>query len=187
MKDFYKAATFRDFQQRYVHSYGWCIIDGVRELVCIAAVGPERLKLYDTAGRSHLIPPDTPFAFEFIPADRGWYNSRRGHPLLFYRHPARQWSRGINASNTNVRTAAGHNVEIDLELMASVVWDKHEYDKDVPCAVSKQFMLGKNFVWFYDRKIGVITKSGVQVNKLFAQEMRDLFDRNKLPLIVEMF
>lgn len=192
MIEIFKSATSNDFAQRYSNSYGWCDIAGKRTLVQIRDVSDKWAVVADQDGRVHEFEADAGFKFEFVPTQRGWYNTTNTlYPVvLVTRNPQRQWARGINQNNTNIVDHRIRRVGLGFGILSAINWSKWEVQpkEGTPVALSRQFMLaGTGSLYFYNRQVGDYKPKSktLAVNELVLQEVKDLVSRNSLPFVVE--
>lgn len=189
MIEILKSSTINDFSQRYQSSYGWCDLDGKRTLVQIDEVHNTFITVVPMEGGVREIACDTGFKFEFVPTARGWYNTDHIYNcVLITRNPQRQWSRGINRSNTNIMDARFRPIGVSLQVLCMVHWDKwdRKWEGKQAVALSRQFMLHHNgTLYFYNRNVGRIDRNTLYVVELVFQEVKDMVNRSKLPFKVE--
>jgi hypothetical protein len=199
MLDTLTSANHTDFRQRYLGTYGWFHTGGRKLLVYVNEVSDREVVFSDRQGTSYNVFRDSGLEFEFIPVDRGWFNTVNGAVYLA-RVPARQWHRGICKSNTQIYTptkegsftATGVGIRILSEIFENKVTVKDALDKYVvgsnSVALSKHFAItpAAKFA-FYDQLVGTVDhKEGkftlTLTDNLIHQEVSDLIRRNNYPI-----
>lgn len=197
MRDSLTSDNSRDFIQRYVGTFGWYLDDEKKErvLVYVAGVANNQVRFTNARGAEYFAKADAGVQFEFIPVNKGWFNTTVG---LYYleRHPERQWHRGIHPNNTKafrgnllpqpvnfvtISTVFNHGVPL-AEAFA-----KFKSDAAYGVALSNHFAIINADVYLFRYKIGVYDKvSGVikLKEKLVLQELSDVIKRNRIGIEV---
>jgi len=190
MLDTYTSDNGRDFNARYVETFGWLVADGRRHFVYINNVDHDAVHFSKGGKLLYNAKIDAGVTFEFIPVDRGWYNTINGEVLYLSRVPARQWKRGISSNNTQIREGermTSRGVEYDvLNSIFCEENEQHRYRAGRACALSKHFAINANGnVWFYNNIIGAIKGDTITLDTtLVATELSDVITRNNIPLKV---
>jgi hypothetical protein len=189
MIDTLRSDNAGDFSQRYVDTYGWLYLNGKKTLVYIADCGRGRATFTMGDTPTFHVNVDSGLEFEFIQVDRGWFNTTDGKLYFLQRHPARQFKRGISASNTVVRDFRLNPVSLTYSLLASVFdptfnyWNKK--DLDTNGALSKHFAVINGSIMFYTEFIGKYADGVVTLTStLFQQEFQDLLRRKNIDVKV---
>lgn len=189
MIDTLRSDNAGDFSQRYVDTYGWLYLRGKKTLVYIADCGRGRATFTLGDKLQFHVNVDSGLEFEFIQVDRGWFNTIDGKMYLLQRHPARQFKRGISASNTIARDMYLINVPLTYPMLASIFdptfnyWDKK--DLDSTGALSKHFAVINGTIMFYTEHIGKYAEGVVTLtSNLFQQEFQDLLRRKNIDVKV---
>ena len=188
MIDSLTRANHGDFNRRYVQTYGWLLNNDKKKLVYVT--NSDDMYVYFRTGGDmeyHAV-RDTGVQFEFIPVNRGWFNTYDSSNVYYLqRVPARQWKRGISSGNTQIQhwvdgrglMPIKMSYEI-LEKIFNVGFDPH-IPKDpmkTPVALSKDFaILGEN-IYFNDQVVGVRKENVLLLHTdLVQQELSDLINR----------
>lgn len=197
MRDTLTRENSNDFNRRYIGTYGYLIQENKKTLVYMNSSSHEETTFSDVGGHTYVVYADSGVEFEFIPVDRGFYNTVSG-TYFMYRIPARQWSRGISNTNTAVYSinaggmnAIGCTIEnlykifqggIDIQQAASE-WG---YKKREAFALGKHFAVLDTSVLFYTTTIGTVDKNKRIIIKesRVAQEFQDNLRRNNIILDV---
>jgi hypothetical protein len=198
MLDTLTSTNHTDFRQRYLNTYGWFNTGTRKLLVYVSNVSDREVVFSDKQGVEYNVFRDSGLEFEFIPVDRGWFNTING-PLYLCRVPARQWHRGICKSNTNIYrqdasgTFVGANVGIKLlsDIFENTLTPHECLQNAAGVALSKHFaMVPKGKFMFYDQKVGEVDHSGARyaitlTNPIVKQEVSDLIRRNNYPMDIK--
>lgn len=189
MIDTLRSDNAGDFSQRYVDTYGWLYLGGKKTLVYIADCTNQRATFTMNGSPTFHVNVNSGLEFEFIQVDRGWFNATDGKLYFLSRHPARQFKRGISASNTVVRDGNLSPVSLTYPLLASVFdptfnyWDKK--DLNSTGALSKHFAVINGSIIFYTEHIGKYSDGVVTLtSNLFLQEFQDLIRRKNIDVKV---
>ncbi len=181
----------RDFNQRYCDTYGWLIQGDRRRFIYIESITENKIYFNEGNDVEYFVYTDSNTTFEFIPVDRGWFNTNTGDALFLYRRPARQWKRGISNSNTDIISYRHVPQEVNYSVLNSVFnadFEKNNYPKEFKTgALSKHFCLNpSNILLLYNNPIGNVQDNTIIVsNKLFSQEINDLVTRNEWDVKIE--
>lgn len=190
----------RDFSARYNGTYGWLVKDDQRKhLVYISAVHPEKVEFTDRHGGKYHANAGQQVMFDFLPVDRGWFVGSSGKLYLLRRVPARQWHRGICDANTTIAIVHSNNAsnkdrlyahECSLEILDDIfgeVKDRYFFKSGSSCALSQQFAIVGNILYFIDREIGTVKEDKITLGEhgaIVAQELNDLINRRNYKLEV---
>lgn len=196
MRDTLTRENAPDFSRRYVGTYGYLVQGDKKTLVYMQKADHMETTFTDVGGYSYTVYANSGVEFEFIPVDRGFYNTVSGTYFL-HRIPARQWSRGISESNTavylfsQVLSSVSCNIAnlfkvfqegIDIQQAAN----EWQNNKRISFALSKHFAVSNKNVLFYNANIGVVGKNKeLLVNESrVAQEFSDCIRRTGVNLDV---
>lgn len=184
MRDTFNSDNIRDFEQRYVDTYGWLYReDGQRNFVYVKSHDDDAV--YFSAGRgpqfSVLI--DSGLEFEFIPVDRGWYASNDGHLYYLTRKPARQWRRGISHTNTEAYRG-GEPAEISYALLNGIFnHNQIPFRNGVNALISPHFCVISGAVKFYSETVGYQDGDTLRLlTPLVYHELLSAIKRSPVPL-----
>lgn len=181
----------RDFNQRYCGTYGWLIQGNNKRFIYIESITDQKIYFNEGDDIEYFVHTDSDITFEFIPVDRGWFNTNNGTALFLYRCPARQWKRGISNSNTEIIDFNNRCQEVNYKVLHSIFNEdfvKNNYPKELKVgALSKHFCFNpKGLLLLYNSAIGNIKDNTIVVNnKLFLQEIIDLINRNNWNVKIE--
>lgn len=187
MKDSLTTSNSGDFSQRYAGTYGWLHLEGKREFVYVADVDNRRCYFNKAGDVQYHANADTGVIFEFIPVDKGWFNTTDGKLYFLQRRPARQFKRGIAETNTGVFDDRMRQVKLTYKLLATIfedgfdAWSHKTLAR--PGALSKHFAITDNngTIMLYDAKIGQVVDGVVVLeNNLFLQELQDTLKRKNM-------
>lgn len=196
----------RDFNARYSGTFGFLHTDqGSKILVRVGTVNQQKVHFTDIKGQDYFALLDKNVMFEFIPVNRGYYNTRSGTVLLM-RVPARQWHRGICTSNTKclVETYTGnlgningtdhffsvlHDVFVEPLQDTKFCFDRWKEGARHGVALSKFFYLDtKRNLQFLNSRVGIYdreTNKLILTNTLVEQEVKDVVRRLNLDIEVQ--
>lgn len=181
----------RDFSQRYCDTYGWLIQGDKRRFIYVESITENKIYFNEGNDVEYFVYTDSNTTFEFIPVDRGWFNTNTGDALFLYRCPARQWKRGISNNNTAIISYRNLLLEVNYSTLSSVFnddFEKNNYPKEFKTgALSKHFCFDPyNRLLLYTNHVGDVVDNTIIVsNKLFLQEITDLVNRNEWDVKVE--
>lgn len=192
----YTANGSRDFQQRYKDTYGWYITDkGNKVFVKLSEVGTTALKFVDAKENVYTALADKGNRFEFIPLERGLFNSASEDAVVYcQRVPARQWRRGIHQQNTSLTKIGGaYNLEVNFKSLLDIM-EAHANKVYVnqwkqggrhTAAFNPMFGVVNRALYNYNRIIGSLDKKRIVLdNSLFLQEVMDIVQEYDLKLEV---
>lgn len=196
MREKFTTLNGPDFRQRYNETYGFFIKDSGEKILVQVFVGNKHLTFVNSEGFEYRINPDTPNEFEFIPVSRGWYDIGENIHFLT-RRPERQWRRGICVDNTSafyVRNGRMFRFDLDTQTLEKILQHAVDhktsvasYEKQGHAALSKNFAIVANKVWFESIPVGTIKKNNIMLsNDLILQELTDLIKRNNYPFTVSL-
>ncbi len=193
MRDSLTRENARDFRQRYLGTYGFYTTTNKRLLVKMTEINERKVTFMDAQRNEFFAYADTKVEFEFIPVDRGFYNSQEDAVLLT-RVPSRQWSRGISDNNTTVQKMGKGGlipIQLSMDLLNGIFVGSPDMEmclkqylegKRQTVALSKYFALSPDGLYFYEARVG--TREGDTLtlqNDQVYQEVSDLIRRNSLP------
>ena len=152
----------------------------------------------DVDGYGFSVNADAGVEFEFIPVDRGFYNTE-DDTFFLYRVPARQWLRGISETNTVAQYFHGSDLSseiVDIHLLHKVfvqgidvhtAFKKWRNLSQHAVGLSKQFAIAGTTVYFFNKEIGKV-KDGCIIldNNIVAQELQDVIRRNGFDMEVSV-
>lgn len=191
MLDTLKSNSWEDFRQRYNHTYCWLIRGPERQFVYIQAIDSERVKFTIGNGVVFTANADAGAVFEFIPVDRGWYNTVDGSILHMTRVPERQFRRGISEGNTLLADESLFPVDLTYKRLHSVFslpkqWDR-KFEPGIPNALSKHFayLPDSGKLMFHNVHIGDFATDGFKVDHNFLQEVSDVFRRRNIEVAIK--
>ncbi len=191
MKDTLTRENAHDFSQRYAQTYGWLINENKRDFVYITEVGGNAC--YFTKGSDVLYHAviDSNVFFEFIPVDKGWFNTNDGKLIFLQRHPARQFKRGIAEGNTNAFTPDNRVTKLSYKLLSTIFVDGFDNwahtDLSKIGAISKHFAVTdkEGTIMMYNAPIGKFINGVIVLNDdLFKQELQDTLRRKNIDVKV---
>jgi hypothetical protein len=188
----------RDFSQRYLGTYGWYTTDSNKKiLVYIDNIDDYSMRFKDAKGGVYSANANKGVFFEFLPLNKGVYNSASRDDVLFVRRiPARQWSRGIHRNNTEILSLSGKiGTRVDFQSLGDIFLDTdrnkfiHDYmeGKRTCVALSDALCFIGGDVYIYNNPIGTVDK---RTNKIvlttdtFFQECMDAVVKFGLPMQV---
>lgn len=197
MRDTLTRENAPDFARRYIGTYGYLVQGDKKTLVYMQKADHMETTFTDVGGYSYTVYANSGVEFEFIPVDRGFYNTVSGTYFL-HRIPARQWSRGISESNTAVYLLSAQGlsaISCNIANLFKVFQEgidtqqavnEWQNNKRASFALSKHFAVSNKYVSFYNAIIGDVTKNKVITVKesRVAQEFKDSIRRNGLNLDV---
>lgn len=177
--------SWEDFSRRYNHTYCWLLRGQEKLFVFIEDITPDAVKFSCGGNMSFSARADTDTKFEFIPVDRGWYNTSDGSILHLSRVPERQWRRGISNGNTVAHDAALFPVDLTYKRLASVFnhANPRAFDLRNSHALSKHFAwsANKEGLFFHHALIGTAQDGDkFMVDHQFVQEVTDAVRRAKI-------
>lgn len=202
MKDTLTSANHRDFAARYLHTWGFYTSESnKKQLVYVSNVNNRRVRFVDknqsTPNDYYEALVDKGIEFEFIPVNKGYYNTNEG-TFLLTRVPARQWKRGISVENTKcaqlkdtlVNVVLSHKLLSDIfdnsALDYNNIWEQFQKQKRVSAAISPHFALNMNGgFYFFDKQVGVLKGEIIvlKTNVVF-QEVTDVLRKHNIALSV---
>lgn len=200
MKDTLTSRNHQDFRARYQGTYGYYVNpDNAQKVpVYVANCNQHKVTFQDIEGRDLFANVDTGIEFEFIPLDRGFFQTINGKVYYLQRVPARQWKRGICYDNTQVHELT-NNLRSDVPNLLEVIaklrpidcaesW--YLFNGKVPVALSKHFAIStEGRLYFYNKSIGTVdhkTDTIKLVNDMLQQELTDLFRRNNISVTITL-
>lgn len=192
MLDSLSGDTWEDFRQRYNHTYCWLLRGNEKLFVYISDINPEAVRFSMGSSMSFSANADTGTMFQFIPVDRGWYNTDDNSVFHLSRVPERQFRRGISDGNTLIHDETMYNVELSYKKLKSIFgvekqWSR-PFDPQVPNAFSKHFAYLPAYsssLVFHNVVIGAWDGKVFEVDHNFVQEVSDVFRRNNLQLTIK--
>ena len=185
----YTSTWARDFRQRYEGTYGWSTNDeGQETIVAINGVNSERCYFVDENETTYYARPDQGIKFKFIPVDRKVF-MHNNNVCTATRIPARQWQRGICASNTAfVRILNRRTFDVNFQTLLSYLAPTERITSlySVGCIDNKFAIPGNKTLYIYDKPIGKISSEDTVVldDYMFLQELLDAFRDNNYPFKV---
>lgn len=195
MRDSLTRENAPDFARRYIGTYGYLVQGDKKTLVYMQKADHMETTFTDVGGYSYTVYANSGVEFEFIPVDRGFYNTVSGTYFL-HRVPARQWSRGISESNTAVYLLSAQGLspipcnimnlfkvfQEGIDIQQAV--NEWQNNKRVSFALSKHFAVSNKYVLFYNANIGTVGKSKAMVvdEPRVAQEFSDCIRRTGVNL-----
>ena len=185
-----------DFQRRYMGTYGWLVEGDKKSLVYIHKTDEEHVYFRMDGDLTYHARRDSGVQFEFIPVNRGWFNTHDNTGVYYMRrYPARQWKRGICTNNTQIWMAHQNGYvpyELTWKVLESIFkigFDPHN-PTDIskrPVALSKDFAIIGDTLWFNDKSVGTVNYNEITLeNTLIEQELRDLIRRRNYNLVVKV-
>lgn len=194
MRDSLTKENARDFHRRYTGTFGFFVGGNKRVLVHMAAATESEVTFMDKDNNQYLAYADSGVEFEFIPVNRGFYNTEK-QLVYLQRIPARQWQRGISATNTaasvydpKFRTPTGINLNLKLldeifvhPMPLTTALQQWREGGRSSVALSKHFALVGKRIQFYSEAVGHAEKNTLTVtNHVVSQELRDCVQRQNL-------
>lgn len=200
MKDTLTSRNHHDFRARYQGTYGYFIDpdNGKRTPVFVSGANANKVTFIDADGRNLFANVDAGIEFEFIPVDRGFFQTIDNHVYYLERVPARQWKRGICFENTKV-CLLKENLKLVqpdlLQLISKVapincVNSWAAWSTSRPVALSKHFAIStEQRLYFYNKCIGTVDHKEKVIklaNDMLQQELSDLFRRNNMEVSISV-
>jgi len=182
--------NWEDFRQRYNHTYCWLVRGAERLFVYLNDIDSERVKFSMGNGMTFAANADSGTTFEFIPIDRGWYNTTDGSVLHLSRVPERQFRRGISDGNTILADASLFPTDLSFKRLSSIFnlpkqWAQPFVEGNAN-AFSKHFAyLPSGKLVFHHVEIGRFNNGSFEVDHQFLQEVSDVFRRRNLQLPIK--
>lgn len=194
MREEFTSGGARDFQQRYQGTYGWYSNEGKRLLVSLDHVGNGVVVFTGPNKEKYSANADQGIGFEFLPVERGLHNVDDD---MFYmqRKVAKMYKRGICPENTQLYSFSmrdymriQHNTleKVFVPPKVEVEVARWAEGKRTNVAFSNQFGVYDNKVYLYNQEIGTVDKKKFTVQKLFAQEIKDIVRDFGLSYTVEV-
>ena len=199
MIDSLTSLNHGDFSARYRGTYGFFLTEpGTKLLVNVTFVDRREARFTDIRGGEYSAYADSGLKFEFIPVNRGFFNTEQ-HSYFLNRIPARQWHRGICGNNTAIlllghkwQTLSGssdaffaalQSIFVDPPPDIKEVFTQYMTDKRPSCALSKNFLLHNGDVYFLRQQVGTIDKAAkIKLESdLVVQEVKDAIKRADIP------
>ncbi len=184
MKEEFKSAGWKDFQQRFQGTFGWFETANKRPmLVQLTKVSDTRLLFTNKDGMEMIANPDKENVFTFIPVERGVYDT--GKTVVYVeRIPNRQWKRGICDENSKIiDLETNDQLRCSFELLESI------FSKPSSRGVVFNNIVAfiGDTVYLYNRVIGTKDKKAITLSdNLFEQEVSDIVRDHKLNLEVRV-
>jgi hypothetical protein len=182
MRDSFTTDNARDFNARYVQSYGYYIDEakGTRLPVLLKSIDGDTLYFSDLNDTEFNTRADRGAVFEFMQMTRRIYQGVDGNLYYIARRPARQWQRGISGANTiaYMLTDGGTaQVNVDNRLMRQVMFD-HKDKANNGYKLSDQFAIVGGVVYLYNHVIGVydIKSKSITLKKEYAMFFPELLE-----------
>lgn len=189
MLDTLIADDWEDFAKRYNHTFCWLLRGTEKIFIYINNINEDKIEFSTGGTIKYTALADSGVTFEFIPVDRGWYNTSDGDIVYLTRVPERQWRRGISINNTMMRNSTLDLVPLSYAVLSAVF---KSTTKQTPLVFTpdKSMVLSKHFAWsapcnsllFHDVFIGTFEDHMFHVRDEFIQEVTDVFRRNNLGL-----
>ena len=182
MKDTFTTENARDFNARYVGSYGLYVDEARGTKIPVYLKTTEGATLYfeNLDGVEFHTRANSGITFEFMQMTRKLYPALDGHIYYVCRRPARQWTRGVSDNNTQAYRLCNHGpspVSINHKLIKSLLSpDAKTADGNI--LLSDQFAIVDNIVYLYNNVIGEYYKSKSRIELLsnyseFKVELED--------------
>jgi len=180
MLDTLKSDTFRDFSQRYRHTFGWLVNKNKDIPVYIRDVSDTVVSFQGLNGEEYFAYADKDVMFKFLPLKRRITVGSDGNLYTISRHPARQYRRGVCADNTHITqlTPTGAiSRRVDVPTINTIVSGDGVKTGTGIVKMSDQFAIVGAIIYLYEYTIGTVdTSSGIMIDKKylnFIQELRD--------------
>jgi hypothetical protein len=178
-----------DFQARYAETFGWLHRTDRKQFINLESVIEDKVSFSIGTHHKYSVNINSGINFEFIPVDRGWFNTTNGEVVYLQRRPARQWKRGISESNTEIYDAYRSRVDLTFARLSSIFENPNKWGiKPSQCAISKQFaMLPDGTVYFYLHCVGRwVDNTIILDNSIVEQELRDQLTRQQSTIEVKV-
>lgn len=195
MIDTYTTNNHHDFNARYAGTYGWLLNDeDPTSKSFVHLIEADGVTLHFDMGGTIVYNSkiNSGVRFQFIPVNRGWFDTTEGSVVFLERVPARQWKRGISSSNTQIRDSASlRQQKISYKLLHSVFTkDDHkpEYSPGKAFCISRHFAINEyNAVFCFNTNVGSLYGDNIVLNNSLPilQELRDALRRVKSSFTVE--
>lgn len=198
MLDTPTSENYRDFHQRYSHTFGWLITkDKPDQFVQILDLDDNSVNFKTSKdGPTYYAKVNGGAVFKFQQVERGLYRGLDGLIWYLARIPARQWKRGVCKQNTQLQFLDSNNFynpdDRGFDSFANVLCNEQRYEYQEneyeDTLISKHFCVSSTgSVFFYNRAIGSADKNGsITLNQFGAvvkQELQDALRRNKWEVI----
>lgn len=198
MREEFRSDTLSDFSKRYEGTFGWYEKEsGDKVLVKLEAVREYCLTFIDELGMLYEALPDVGNTFEFLPVERGVYNTSKGVVFL-QRIPNRMWKRGLCSENTSFQLLKEGGV-FAIEGSFLIIEECFKQEQFTPPVDSssthsyegawdRMFSLVGVTLFLYNRIIGSLNGNVLTLNSpLFKQELQDLVRQKNLPFTLEIY
>lgn len=191
MKDSLTSFNAADFSQRYRGVFGWLAEpDKPRVLVQITNIKNNQVIFQTSKSADWFAYGDQGVVFEFLPVTRGYIPTKAG-VYFIWRHPARQWQRGISEHNHAIQRLSPNgliNVPVNLATISTLFEKKITYEasvmgflekKERVCALSSHFAIRDKVFTFMGKDAGTVEDlTTIVPNNIIKQEVQDLLNRN---------
>lgn len=176
---------WRDFNQRYVETYGWYTSKDKEILVRVESATESVATFVDADGIQYSANADKGVKFKFVPLNRTLFQYKTG-VVLVERKPARQYKRGICLQNTRIRSiVAATNSQLDFELINAYINPKYPVVSERYTLINKSFCLvDGRYIYLYNMIIGhysPFTNTYSLIYPMFRQEFCDAVRDAGLP------
>lgn len=176
---------WRDFNQRYVETYGWYTSKDKEILVRVESATDSVATFVDADGIQYSANADKGVKFKFVPLNRALIPYKAG-VVLVERKPARQYKRGICAQNTRVRSITNIIApQLDFELINAYINPTYPVVTKHFTLINKAFCIaGNTYIYLYNMIIGhynPLNNSYSLIYPMFRQEFSDAVRDAGLP------
>ena len=190
MRDTFTSANARDFNSRYVQSYGYYVDEknDKKIPVYLKSIDGDTLYFSDLNGTEFNTRADRGTVFEFFQMTRKIYMGVNG--LLYYisRRPQRQWQRGVSDANTYVilLTDSGPmQGSVTSKLMQQIMFGEGLPTSKGTMKLSDQFAICGKIVYLYYYAIGTYDENTKTVRiteqyKSFYPELSEICEAKKI-------
>lgn len=183
MRDTLTSANARDFQSRYLQSYGFYVDEIKDKKVPVFLKNMEGATLYfeDLNKTEFNTRADRGAVFEFMQMTRRIYQGTTGALYYICRKPARQWQRGVCDNNTTavlltkegpVPTSVNNTLMRDILITSDLPAPKIGNLK-----LSDQFCIVGDKAYLYNNVIGSYSEKAIRVDKSwssFTPELKEV-------------
>lgn len=196
MKDTYTSENGRDFRQRYSGTFGkYTTGSGKTITVYVDELTDDEVLFNDVNGAQMSARINSGVEFEFYPLNRR-LTDYNGTIVYSCRKPERQWHRGVCSNNTRIiDLSRARDITVGHAVVDAIYNSKQDpletYNQYVK-GTRKNFLLSDKFavvtahLYLYSTIVGDFDGTQLNVESLFAQEVKDALSRSNINLKVNV-